>query len=154
MLFATWKKNRNKTSNTKKMTMPKKKKLDGREVQESTIYASLAYMDENDNIKQVRSKRTPVIVKVDWNAYELKTAVFEKFQRYHHKTFEGKIKHDFKLVYKNGDVIKKIPGTDIDFTIKRYKEDLGVGYTAIIVYLLPYDINLDSSSGDSDEDKN
>lgn len=98
MSFATWKENRNKTLNTKKMTMPKKKKLDGREVQESTIYASLAYMDENDNIKQVRSTRTPVIVKVDWNAYELKTAVFEKFQRYHHKTFEGKIKHEFKLV--------------------------------------------------------
>ena len=32
-----------------------------------------------------------------------------------------------------------IQGTNIPFTVKSYKEDLGVSYHAIFFYLLPYE---------------
>ena len=32
-----------------------------------------------------------------------------------------------------------IQGTNIPFTVKSYKEDLGVSYHAIFLYLLPYE---------------
>ena len=38
--------------------------------------------------------------------------------------------------------IRSIPGTDVDFTIRRYKEDLRVGYSSIVVYLMEHDDEL------------
>ena len=64
--------------------------------------------------------------------------MFEKFGRYNRNEFEGKGILDCKLVYKNGERIKYIPGTTTDFTIKLYKENLGTGYNSIVIYLLKY----------------
>ena len=36
-------------------------------------------------------------------------------------------------------MVRFIPSTNIPFTVKVYKEDLGVSYHAIILYLLPYE---------------
>ena len=127
----------------------KKKKNDKRNCDETTIYASMMRKDDEDNLKQEKGSRLPVKVKTDWGPYDLHKAVFEKFQRYN-KYCEQKSKSDFKLIYKSGEVIKTIPGTDVPFTIKGYKEDLGVGYSSVIVYLLEYD----SFSSSEDEDLN
>ena len=43
-------------------------------------------------------------------------------------------------MYKNGEKIKYIPCTTTDFTIKLYKEDLGTGYSLVVVYLLEYEL--------------
>ena len=138
---------RKRVKTKKNSSMPKKGKVDSREVIENTIYASLARI-EDGLLKQERNSRLPVIVNVNWGPFELKSAVFEKFSRYN-KSFVGKKKEDYKLVYKNGDIVRYIPGTQTQFTVKRYKEDLGVGYSALIVYLVPYD---EYSSGLSDDD--
>ena len=36
-------------------------------------------------------------------------------------------------------MVRFISGTNIPFTVKAYKEDLGVSYHAIVLYLLPYE---------------
>ena len=36
-------------------------------------------------------------------------------------------------------MVRFIPGANIPFTVKVYKEDLGVLYHAIVLYLLPYE---------------
>ena len=122
-------------------TLPKRRKLDAREVKQSTIFASLMSLNSDGILKQEKGSRLPVKVDVSWGTYKLKEAVFEKFQRYN-KNVEGKQKSDYKLVYKNGDTIRFIFGTDVDFTIKGYKDDLGVGYSSVVVYLMDYDDKL------------
>ena len=46
---------------------------------------------------------------------------------------------EYNLVYKNGQPIVNIPGTQHPFTMQKYKNDLGVGYQSINVYLLLHD---------------
>ena len=55
---------------------------------------------------------------MNWGSYDLKKAVFEKFKRYN-KAVEDCDITEFKLVYKSGDVIKHIPGTETLFTVKK-----------------------------------
>ena len=128
-------------------TLPKKRKLDKRAVIETTIYSSILKQGADGTLKQEKGSRLPIKVNVEWGPYPLKQAVFEKFKRYNNNLALNSIE-DFKLVYKNGDVIRHIPGTDIPFTLKGYKEDLGVGYNSLVVYLQEY---MESSSSDEDE---
>ena len=87
--------------------------------------------------KQDRGTRLPIKVNVDWGVYRLKEAVFEKFERYN-DSICGQNIVEYDLVYKNGQPIVNIPGTQDSFTIQKYKNDLGVGYQSINVYLLPH----------------
>lgn len=113
------------------------KKQDKRSVQEATIYASIM-RNVDGKFKQDRGTRLPVIVNVDWSAPELKSAVYKKMIRYHTYVADYP-QSDYKLIYKNGEVIRNIPGTDIPFTVGGYKTDLGVGFQNIIVYLMLYE---------------
>ena len=71
--------------------------------------------------------------------------------RYHHTNITARNSiFDYKLVYKSGEIIENIPGTEIPFTIEKYKADLGVGYQNIHVYLMLH-IN-EFSEEESDED--
>lgn len=140
-------------SKSRTTTLPQKRKIDIREVKESTIFASILRRDEGDNLKQEKGSRLPIKVNTDWGPYPLKQAVFEKFQRYHRNFHHNKIS-DFKLVYKSGEVIKYIPGTKTEFSVKKYKEDLGVGYHSIVVYLMEYMVSTDSEDNIEDCDDN
>lgn len=46
---------------------------------------------------------------------------------------------DFMLVYKSGEISQFTQDTNIPFTVKGYREDLGVSYHAIVLSLLPYE---------------
>ena len=116
----------------------KKTQVDKSSSDETTIFASMMKRNEDGNLKQEKGSRLPVKVQTSWGPYDLHTAVFEKFNRYNRYCSE-KLKEDFKLIYKNGETIKYIPGTNIPFTVKAYKDDLGVGYSAVVVYLLEYE---------------
>ena len=87
--------------------------------------------------KQDRGTRLPIKVNVDWGIYWLKEAVFEKFERYN-DSICGRNIVEYDLVYKNGQPIANIPGTQDHSTIQKCKDDLGVSYQSI-VYLLPHD---------------
>lgn len=66
--------------------------------------------------------RIPIKVDVNWDHVQSKKAVFEKFKRYN-MNFSGSRIKDWKLVYKNGNVIQYLPGTSTPFTVKAYKDD-------------------------------
>ena len=136
-------------SKTRTTILPKKRKLDLRLVKETTIFASILHREADGSLKQMKGSRLPIKVNTDWGPHPLKEAVFENFQRYN-KSLALNTIHNFKLVYKDGDLIRFIPGTKIDFTVKGYKEDLGIGYSAIVVYLLEYF----TDSNDNDDDSN
>ena len=58
----------------------KKRKLDNRNCQETTIYASMMRKDEEGNFKQEKSSRLPVKVESNWGPYDLHCAVFENLK--------------------------------------------------------------------------
>ena len=87
---------------------------------------------------QERGSRLPVTINVSWDHIDLKKAIFDRFKRYN-ATVKKLELSDVKLVYKSGEMVRFIPGTNIPFTVKVYKEDLGVSYHAIVLYLLPYE---------------
>ena len=137
-----------RSSSRSATTFPKKSKIDKREVKETTIYASVGEIDDVGNIKQIKGSRLPVKVEVDWGSYQLKNAVFDKLERYNNLV-KGKRKSSYRLAYRNGETVKYLPGTEIEFTVKKYKEDLGVGYSSILVYLIEYEY-LSNSSEDEE----
>ena len=125
-----------------------KRKQDSRLTSETTIFASILKSD----LRQDRGTRLPIKVDVNWDSIQLKRAVFEKFKRYN-LSFSMYEIEDVKLVYKSGEIIRYIPGTKVPFTVRGYKEDLGVGYHAISVYLMPYEVSNDTDN-EIDDDLN
>ena len=59
------------------------------------------------------------------------------------------MRSSYRLAYRNGETVKYLPGTEIEFSVKKYKEDLGVGYSSILVYLIEYEY-LSNSSEDEE----
>ena len=107
-----------RSSSRSATTFPKKSKIDKREVKETTIYASVGEIDDVGNIKQIKGSRLPVKVEVDWGSYQLKNAVFDKLERYNNLV-KGKRKSSYRLAYRNGETVKYLPGTEIEFTVKK-----------------------------------
>ena len=64
--------------------------------------------------------------------------IFDKFMRYNSTVKKLKLS-DVKLVYKSVEISQFIQGTNIPFTVKGYREDLGVSYHAIVLSLFPYE---------------
>lgn len=116
----------------KARTHTKKNKVISEQV---TVYGSMLKAD----LKQDRGTRTPIIVEKTFGANELKNAIYEKISRYHKHVADFE-KSDYKLVYKSGDTIRCIPGTQTPFTIEGYKKDLGVGYQNLNFYLMLYEV--------------
>ena len=60
----------------------RKKQVDKRKTNDTTIFASLMKRTSQGTSKRDRGTRLPIKVNVDWGVYRLKEAVFEKFERY------------------------------------------------------------------------
>lgn len=143
------KKGRERTSTFK----PKTNKKDKREMSETVIFASmLRRSNDDDALKQVRGSRCPVKCLVESTPVELKRVVYEKMKRYNKEVSNYEI-HELKLCYKDGEQIRFIPGTRTPFTLKAYKEDLGVGYQAVGVYLLPYEVHASDDDNELSDDE-
>ena len=113
------------------------KENDWREKDVVLIHASLLLAVKGALIEE-RVSKLPVTVNISCYHIDLKKTIFDKFKRYN-ATVKKLQLIDVKLVYKSGEVIRFIPGTNIPFTVKAYKEDLGVSYHAIVLHLLPYE---------------
>ena len=124
-------------SNNRMMQYQKRKKSDRREKDVVLIHASLLLAVKGALIQE-RGSRLPVAVNVSWDHVDLKKAIFDKCKRYN-ATVKKLELSDAELVYKSGEMVRFIPGTNIPFTVKVYKEDLVVSYHAIVLYLLPYE---------------
>jgi len=72
-------------------------------------------------------------------------AGYEKMKQYN-PSFKAAL-YQTMLTYKSGTRVRFLPGTNIPFTVKLYKEDLGVSYSRIVLYLLEVD------NTDSEEDE-
>ena len=128
----------NEFMNKKKHNIKSLQRTKSLKSKEATIFGSIL----KDNMKQERGSRLPVNVNVSWGASEVRKAVYDKMCRYN-KHIGDWSELDYNLVYKSGEKILFIPGTKIPFTVEKYKEDLGLPYQNINVYLQLYDYTND-----------
>ena len=83
----------------------------------------------------IRGKTLPLKVRKDCGYAELFTEALVKRQA-HDQTFDART--SWKLVYPDGQLAINLPGQEEEeFTLRKYKEDLGKPYNRITLYLCP-----------------
>ena len=119
---------------------------------EVTIHVSMARKINDDTFRQVAGSRTPVSLDASSTYDEVKRKAFDKLKRYVPE-MEPFNNWDIDLCFRSGEVAIFLPGTTVEFTLDGYKNDLGVKYSQVLLYLKPHDkpdIPSDDSSTDSD----
>lgn len=115
--------------------------IDNRNTNEAYITAGIL-RDNNGTLKPERGSHIPVKVDVNAGPFDVKKAAYDKIKRYN-PDFAAIDASSCKLVYKCGTRVQYLPGTNIPFTVKKYKEDLGVSYSKVALYLFEYDSLVD-----------
>lgn len=81
--------------------------------------------------KAVRGTVLPLLVGTDADAHELQRAAEQKLKTFHSNLQDG----PYFLLYPDGTKTTNIPGTEVPFTLKAYKEALGKAYQRITLYI-------------------
>ena len=118
-------------------------------VQEVTVYVSMLRR-VNNTWRQISGSRTPVTVAVSADYEEVKKAAFSKLKRY-----VPEMHYDYcevELCYRSGGVALFLPGILTEFSLQNYKNDLGVKFSQIVLYLKPYENENSDHHSDSEPD--
>lgn len=118
----------------KKIKNPKKSIVNK---EECTIHVCLLRRVKN-SLRQVNGSRTPVKIFSNADYNEVKQQSFDKLKRYVPEMKDYKYT-DIELTYRSGERALYLPGTPTDFTLEKYKEDRGCGYSKITMYLKPWE---------------
>ena len=84
--------------------------------------------------KPLRGKSFPVKLSKDMGYDEVMERSLKKWEDYD-RTFSRD--GGYVLVYQDGKLARKIPGSSEEFTLRKYKEGLGKSYARIFLYLCP-----------------
>ena len=115
----------------KSATINQKRKIEDKEV---TIQVGVM----NEHFKVKRGETIPLKISSTASAHTILAAATKK-----HGDLNRRVENDngrnYMLVFKDGGDIEFIPGTDPPepFTLQRYKEVSGFGYSRIYLYLVP-----------------
>lgn len=90
---------------------------------------------EKGELKSKRGKRIPVVVGVNATANAIIQAAVEKHKNHDRKFYVPKGPEDFALLYPDGSEVKVIPGTQAEFKLCDYKDDLGKSYHRMILFI-------------------
>jgi hypothetical protein len=87
------------------------------------------FHESDGTLKILKGRSLPVSVKANTNAKQLLEEATDK----HAKHFRSFNQYDhYVLLYPDNTIIDKLPGTLEDFTLERYKEELGKPYSKIV----------------------
>ncbi|XP_049460033.1 uncharacterized protein LOC125905826 [Epinephelus fuscoguttatus] len=109
----------------------KKKKTQSKE-NLKVVKISVGLMRLKDGgLKTVRGTVLPLLVRPECNADELQRAAEQKLKAFHQNLRGG----PYVLLYPDGTKIVNVPGTEVLFNLKDYKEALGKAYQRITLYI-------------------
>lgn len=137
--------------NRKKFVKSNKRKIVKKDVAEEVKINVSMLRFINNALRQVNGSRTPVMISVSANYDEVKRAAYTKLKRYVPELQSFKYS-DLELCYRTGDIALTLPGTNTEFSVEKYKEDLGVKYSQMVLYLKPYYADRERSSCSESED--
>ena len=126
-----------KRSNIALPSLFKKKKKGDKRFADKALITIKEMLTKNGNLNPRSGFSIPLECNTNDNAFTIKKNGHEKMKRYS-PNFDCEIE-GCKLVYKSGDYIQFIPGTKEPFSLRRYKEDSGLAYSRITLYLQKYD---------------
>jgi len=109
----------------------KKKKLMGET--EVTINIGMMKQTNKGNKEVLRGKSLPLRLKQSSKAANILNYAVEK-RKHYDCSFRKDLQ--YTLVYPDGSVVENIPGTQEEFTLARYKEELGKPFSRINLFLL------------------
>ena len=92
-------------------------------------------VDFTGSLKRIFGKTLPVKLSTDMNYDEVLERSLKKWKDYD-RTFSQQ-ERDYVLAYPDTNLARTIPGTDEEFTLKKYKEGLGKSYSRITLFLAP-----------------
>jgi len=144
MTFTDYKRSFN--SHKKRIKPGKQTKQDQRSTSGTIISLKEMIVKEDGSLNSRSGYSIPLQVNVDDGAHHVHMAAHEKMSRYC-SSFTSHFSCT-KLVYKTGETVKYIPGTNEPFTVRKYKDDSGLQYSRIVLYLQVHDILSNSSSSD------
>jgi hypothetical protein len=141
---------RKKRNVKKSATINQKRKIEDKEV---TIQVGVM----NEHFKVKRGETIPLKISSTASADTILAAATKKHGDFNRR-FENDNGSNYMLAFKDGGDIEFIPGTDPPepFTLQRYKEVSGFGYSRIYLYLLPIFHEADPdrlSISDSEDEK-
>ncbi|CAG5974199.1 unnamed protein product, partial [Menidia menidia] len=88
---------------------------------------------QGDSLKTVRGKLLPIEIHPEWASEQVLAAAVKK-----QKDFNIDLRDcAHVLLYPDAREVKNIPGTDIPFTVQKYKEAIGKPYQRITLYICP-----------------
>ncbi|KAM9759983.1 G2/M phase-specific E3 ubiquitin-protein ligase-like isoform 3-T3 [Menidia menidia] len=104
---------------------------------------------QGDSLKTVRGKLLPIEIHPEWASEQVLAAAVKK-----QKDFNIDLRDcAHVLLYPDAREVKNIPGTDIPFTVQKYKEAIGKPYQRITLYICPVeDFAKSCFSGQSSSD--
>ena len=129
--FAPLKPRKKRIRFPKRVPLNKKRKIEDKEV---TIQVGVM----NEHFKVKRGETIPLKISSTASAHTILAAATKKHGDFNRR-FENDNGSNYMLAFKDGGDIEFIPGTDPPepFTLQRYKEVSGFGYSRIYLYLLP-----------------
>ena len=85
-----------------------------------------------DEVEIIRGKSLPLKISKKANAEEVLQEALKK-RKAHDRSF--RMDRSYSLAYPDGTEVVNVPGTSEPFTLVKYKEELGKGFTRIVLYL-------------------
>ena len=93
-------------------------------------------MKQNENqlyLKPVRGKRIPIKVKTNESYSNLLQNEICEFRTFYKDLLDTEC--EYVLTFENGDVANIISGTTEEFTLSKYKEEIGKDFKSIVLFL-------------------
>lgn len=112
----------------------KKRKTDNNTEKLVTIkIGMITYRKDTGTLKPVRGSQLAVSVSPSSNSREVRAKAVEKQSRFNQSI--SKFPDVYYLLYPDLTQVVNLPGTDEEFTLERYKKELGKAYERITLYL-------------------
>ena len=82
----------------------------------------------------------PVEVPIKTEPNIFKKAAFDEMQKYKEEYLIPVSNYfDYKLICKNGTIVRNLPASSQPFVLREYRKELGMLYSRICLYLMEYE---------------
>ena len=102
------------------------------EAQVSINIGILKWSDKQLYLKPVRGKRVAIKVKTNESYSNLLQKAISKFRTFNKDLLDTEC--EYVLTFENGDVANIIPGSTEEFTLNKYKEEIGKDFRSIVLF--------------------
>lgn len=122
-----------------------KKLKTGSEKQEKEVKINVGVLAMKDgNLSVKRGVTLPLSVSPKINSEDLLRKAVDKHNRFNNNLISSTHPSSYRLLYQDKTEVKTLPGSDENFVLRRYQEEIGKSYGRITFYLCSVDDYFDN----------